>query len=473
MPEIYPLQVDINQDNVDDLIKLFVNAYNEIVAEINGATDFGVANRRAILAQIEEILQRLAEKSNEYLAETLPQYYSVGADDAVRQLSNIDAELAVKTGFNKIHEEAIGSLVDGASTAIAESIQGVYRSTTQLLSKAVREQITQRIATGQISGASLTQVRKQIKGTLAEQGLTAIVDRSGRNWALKDYAEMVYRTKAVEARNRGLINRMAENDYDLVQVSDHFGSCDYCKPWQGKILSVSGITKGYETVADAERGGLFHPNCRHTINALVPSLARMTRAYDPNTKTLTMPGLNYRNAVSKELDNKVISAAVAYNDEFMNKVKELAAAGDWEYQFGPVKKLERSLDKVIYDYDGAIYELKDANRSVIFINNPNDKAEFDRMVEKTKSVFGNIERTKIGLDRTEGYRNNMINVIAPDGHIVEIQVTTKEMWRAKIDLGGDALYHKVREKVEGFEAYEQEMMNLYDAANKATMARLQ
>jgi hypothetical protein len=77
---------------------------------------------------------------------------------------------------------------------------------------------------------------------------------------------------------------MAENDYDLVQVSAH-GATDVCGAWEGKILSATGATPGYDTVADAEADGLFHPNCRHAINVLIPSLARQTQAYNPDEET--------------------------------------------------------------------------------------------------------------------------------------------------------------------------------------------
>lgn len=293
MGEIYPAQVEITPKNLDRLIEIFKTAYEDIVKEINTATDFGVANRRAILAQVEEVLQELAKESDTYLADELPKFYSLGADDAIKQLQNIGADIAVKRGFNKVHKEAIGALIDDASRAIAESIRGVGRSANLLLGKAVRDQITQKIATGQIGGAALRQVRQQIKGVLAEQGLTALVDKGGRKWSLEDYAEMVFRTKAVEGRNRGLINRLAENEYDLVQVSEHWTSCDKCKPWQGKILSITGNTKGYQTVAEAELAGLFHPNCRHALNALVPSLAKKTKAYITGTGTYGKAGASF------------------------------------------------------------------------------------------------------------------------------------------------------------------------------------
>jgi hypothetical protein len=276
---MYPLEVELNPAHIDRLTKTFKYTYTQIVREISTATNFGVANRRAILKQIEGALTDLGVDVEKFLEKELPRYYKTGADDAVKQLHNIGADVSVATGFNRIHKDAIAGLVDDAARAFGESMTGVARSANLLLGKAVRETLTQQIAKGITAGEALKTTKKVIKGTLQEQGLKALVDKGGHTWTLDRYAEMLFRTKAVEARNRGLINRMAENDYDLVQVSAH-GGCDLCQPWEGKILSATGQTPGYPTVAQAEQAGLFHPNCKHAINVLIPRLAKQTKAYN-------------------------------------------------------------------------------------------------------------------------------------------------------------------------------------------------
>lgn len=281
---MYPLQVEIDTENILKLTALLKKAYKNIVEEIATATDFGVANRKAILSQIEDILQDTGTDVEKFLEKELPRYYKDGADQAVKQLQNTGADVNVATGFNRIHREAIIALVDDTSRAFGESMTGIGRSANLLLGKAIRNLITEKMAEGLIGGKALRTVRQTIKGILLEEGLDALVDKGGHSWSLDRYSEMLFRTKAVEARNRGLANRMAENDYDLVQVSNH-GATDVCREWEGKILSVSGRTPGYPTVSDSEAGGLFHPNCKHAINVLIPSLAKLTKAYFPDERT--------------------------------------------------------------------------------------------------------------------------------------------------------------------------------------------
>lgn len=283
---MYPQSVPINPENIAKLTAILKGAYKDITKEIATATNFGVANRKAILAQIEEILQSSGEDVQSFIEKELPDYYKQGADQAVKQLKNVDAPIPVKTGFNVVHKEAIAALVDDTSRAFGESLTGVSRSASKLLGKATRDLITQKMAQGTIGGKALREVKQNIVGIMQDDGLASLIDKGGKEWQLDTYAEMLFRTKAVEARNRGLANRMVENDYDLVQVSSH-GASDVCGDWEGKILSLTGDTPGYDTVADAEADGLFHPNCKHAINVIIPSLADKTQAYDPDVATLT------------------------------------------------------------------------------------------------------------------------------------------------------------------------------------------
>lgn len=282
---MYPLQVEISEKNILKITQTFKEAYASIVSEILDATDFGVANRKAILRQIQGILESLGEDVEAFIEKELPKYYKSGAGDAISQLKNVGAPLDVATGFNRIHTEAIAALVDDTARAFGESMTGVARSANLLLGKATREILTQKMAEGFIGGKALREVRLIIKGLLQEQGLSALIDKGGHTWTLDRYAEMLFRTKAVEARNRGLANRMVENGYDLVQVSNHNSDHEECRVWEGKILSLRGESEGYPTVSDAEMAGLFHPNCKHAINAIIPSLARETKAYSPDERT--------------------------------------------------------------------------------------------------------------------------------------------------------------------------------------------
>jgi hypothetical protein len=283
----YPKSIVINEEELTRLTATYQTAYKSIYDEIAHSTSFGIARRKQILAQIEAELTVLGVNTTQFIADEIPKYYAGGADDAVGQLKNIYADVAVKTGFNRFHKDAIQALVNQTAEAFGESIGAVNRNAKQLMSIATKETITQQLATGNISGEALRKVQQQIIGTLQTQGLNALVDKAGRGWTLDRYTDMLVRTKFVEARNTGLTNRLVENGYDLVQVSKH-GATDICREFEGKIYSITGKTPGYKKLSDVisgtERLGLFHPNCRHAINALTLGLARETMSWNSKTR---------------------------------------------------------------------------------------------------------------------------------------------------------------------------------------------
>lgn len=299
---MYPLQVEIDQKDIDRLTRVYVTAQKSIEKELLTATDWGIANRKSILAQIDSILNQLATETDGVINDVIPKYYKVGAKDANSQLRNIKAPIDLTAGFNTIHQEAIASLIDDTATAFGESLTGVSRSVNTLLGKATRDMITQKMAEGMISGKALREVKTMIKGIIAEDGVSALKDKAGHSWSLDRYSEMLFRTKTVEARNRGLANRLAEYDLDLVQVSSH-GATDVCGDWEGRILSLTGQTDGYPTLEEAEADGLFHPNCKHAINTLIPSLAKETNAYYPDEETQVVSKAEIEKATKLEIPN--------------------------------------------------------------------------------------------------------------------------------------------------------------------------
>lgn len=63
--------------------------------------------------------------------------------------------------------------------------------------------------------------------------------------------------------------RIKNQGHDLVKISTHTTDCPLCKPWQGKILSITGKTKGYPTLDEAKAAGLFHEGCAHAMGLYI------------------------------------------------------------------------------------------------------------------------------------------------------------------------------------------------------------
>lgn len=108
-------------------------------------------------------------------------------------------------------------------------------------------------------------VRRELDD-FAKRGIASFVDRAGRSWDMETYAEMATLTAMERATRWGYIDAMAENNFDLAQISDHYGACPICEAWQGVVVSISGTTSGYPALSEAESAGVFHPRCMHDIS---------------------------------------------------------------------------------------------------------------------------------------------------------------------------------------------------------------
>lgn len=272
-------EVQLREEQIRRLISLYRASYRKIISEIGNATTFGRINRVALLQRITGILTDLGDDVNRWAAEEIPLYYQDGLKDALKDLRKFKVDLRSIENFNVIHQDAIAALVDEVQTGFSESLRGIGRNARVLINEAIRMEINTIIAQGFITDADRRLIKAAVKERLRQQGLSALIDKAGRRWTFDRYTEMLVRTKAVEARNTGVGNRLAEFGFDLVQVSDHNSDHDECAVWEGKILSYSGRTPGYPTYNQALDAGLFHPNCKHAINVINLELASKTKAY--------------------------------------------------------------------------------------------------------------------------------------------------------------------------------------------------
>lgn len=266
---------------IKNLVSIYTRAINKIKADFNAQTSFEKARRTAILKNIKIVLTDLGGSLDDWADENMPVYYKQGIALAENSLANLDAETKKLAPFTQIDRRAVNAITNEVKTAFGESIRGVARSTTRVLTQAEKLEIKAILSEGIITGDTRKKIAAEVKDMLNENGFTALVDKAGKQWQLDSYADMLVRTKAVEARNTGLGNRIQQYGYDLVQVTDHNSSHPACAEWEGEILSYSGNNPDYPSYEDALAGGLFHPRCEHAINVLVQELADKTNAYNP------------------------------------------------------------------------------------------------------------------------------------------------------------------------------------------------
>ena len=218
--------------------------------------DYDATVARRTLAQIRITISDLGGVTQDWVRTHVPNLYRSGMNIADAAMGSRPlADLTV------LHRESIQAVGENIALRMGDALVRVGRTTNDVFREAGLSALQQ----GTILGETRQQATVRMVADLQERGVAAFVDKSGRQWSLSSYSEMVVRTESLEAVNGGMINRMAERGDDLVYVSRHADACPLCVPWEGEILSISGQTEGYATLDEAREAGLEHPNCGHRL----------------------------------------------------------------------------------------------------------------------------------------------------------------------------------------------------------------
>ena len=185
-----------------------------------------------------------------------------------------------KPKMDKLMED-VTTLEKTAITAAVRNMDDVYRTTLN--------KVQLMMGTGSIT---LNEAIDLATRDFLDKGINCIVYADGRRVNIADYVRMALRTTSTRATLQGAAKRFAELGYDTVLISQYGGCSETCEPYQGKVYIDDVFTiwngersgdfgksnycdKWFMLLSVAIRGGLFHPNCRHTMGQYIEGLTKI------------------------------------------------------------------------------------------------------------------------------------------------------------------------------------------------------
>jgi hypothetical protein len=168
---------------------------------------------------------------------------------------------------------------------------GILRWTDDVYRTAVA-QAAMRLVRGR-EGLTPASAQQAAWSTLTRHGVTGYRDTAGRNWNLATYVEMATRTAVQRAYNAAADARYAALGIQYFTISHDGHPCPLCRPFEGAVLSHGRVGPVVEaaandgrpvaftvkaTVEQARIEGLFHPNCRHTLQPYLPGVTMTSPA---------------------------------------------------------------------------------------------------------------------------------------------------------------------------------------------------
>lgn len=280
------------QKELEKLIQIYLKAETDIINEIGRLRSMGLVDYHAVAAleRVQAILRKMENDSWEYVPKMIEKEFYVRVPEARKILEPVEKHKAAYEKAAMLTSEQM-DVVQKLTTALMAEIVDASMTAMATLQSAligrIEPDVYRRIGLEQVAyqAARGLGANKAVPGfveTLRREGVTAFVDKAGRNWSLHTYCTMVSRTTRRQAEVLAVLT--ADPEHDLYKISSHNTTCALCAPYEGRVYSRSGTSPDFPPLSAAfgkidENGPdslansylNLHPNCLHVLIPWTPA----------------------------------------------------------------------------------------------------------------------------------------------------------------------------------------------------------
>jgi hypothetical protein len=293
-----PVSPTLAENLAATVLDLYLDAESSLLQRIARSLQQGLdapawAERQLLLvqtyrAQAARVLVQLEQQATVAVGDAISTAWNRGTAAAIADLADLDPGGPLTLDRVLPGARAVEALVADTVTRVTATHPRILRATED-----VYRQVIADVASRTLLGVETRRdTAQEALNRFARRGVTGFVDRAGRGWSMEAYAEMAVRTATAHAAVDAHSTRLQQAGHDLVVVSDAPQECKLCRPWEGKVLSLSGSVAGVierehatqdgrpvrvnvaGTLAEARSAGLYHPGCRHSHSAFLPGVTR-------------------------------------------------------------------------------------------------------------------------------------------------------------------------------------------------------
>lgn len=284
-----------NARELDRLIAIYLKAETDIINEIGRLRSKGLVDYHAVAAleRVQAILRKMQSDSWTYVPKMIEKQFYVRVPEARKILDipeTVEKHLAgYANAFALTGEQT--TIVEQLTMQMMERITVAAMTTMSALQSAIIGRVEpdiyrrvglEQVAAMQATGRGVNKALPQFVETLRREGVTAFVDKAGRNWSLHTYCSMVARTTSRQAEILSVLT--TDPAHDLYKISSHGTTCGLCAPYEGRVYSKSGTDPDFPPLASAfgkiDPAGPddlsntwlnIHPNCLHVLLPWTPA----------------------------------------------------------------------------------------------------------------------------------------------------------------------------------------------------------
>ncbi|OKI47227.1 phage minor capsid protein [Micromonospora sp. CB01531] len=357
-----PVSRPLAEDLARVLVELYTAAETRLAAGIArmladdmDAPDWALQKLTAIggvRELAERIVRRLDTQSAAEVEQMLILAHARGGQAALDELGRLGS--AVPSQVSAIRKALPGSeAIQRLVWSLVSTLRGTHLRIVRWSLDTYRTVVARASADTLLGVATRRRTAQVAWEQLLSRGITGFTDRAGRNWELASYVEMATRTTVAQAAVEGHLDRLGAAGLDLVIVSNAPQECIKCRPWEGKVLTRTGVGGSRElelehttrpgqmvtvdvagSVAEAVLAGLMHPNCRHSLSAYLPGVTRApTNTEDPEgdrnrqqLRYLERQVRSWKLRQAAAIDPAAAKAAAAKVRDYQARIREHIAA---------------------------------------------------------------------------------------------------------------------------------------------------
>ena len=287
-----PINRAPNEKELEKLIQIFLKAETDIINEIGRLRSMGNVDYHAVAAleRVQQILYSLENDCWDYVPKMIEKQFYVRVPEARRIIEPVEKHIAGYENAQALTSDqynVIDKLVSNLMGEITEAGLTVMNTLQNALIGRPEADVFRRAglevtASMEATGQGVYKTLPEFIQVLRREGVTAFVDKAGRNWSLHTYGSMVLRTTSRQAEVLAVLT--ADPDQDLYQISSHGTTCEICAPLEGRVYSRSGTDPDFPPLAiafgkvdpagpdDLANTWLnIHPNCLHVLLPWTPA----------------------------------------------------------------------------------------------------------------------------------------------------------------------------------------------------------
>ena len=410
-----------------------------------------IARKQAeVLKAVQEItvvLTELEAASREMRAAMIETAYMLGAESFNEELPKQGADglfNALDISLAPESAQALVPLMDDIDGRFSELHRRILREAEDEYRKIIADVLPN----AALGVDSVREATRAALNAFANKGIAGFTDRAGRFWGMAEYAEMAVRTGLKLAHIAGFTQNALAKGYDLVIISDHADTCPICSKWERKVLSLTGMQADDPEcdgwLADAQREGLFHPNCQHDMAVYVPGQTDRRAGHDISAEGRRKDEQGYNNRQKQRYYERMVrrwkrrqAAALTPEDErearghvaqWQKKLRTLTTEAHlrrkYEREGGRVLLSEdaKRLKPFTLDGNGGIINTGGAMSAV---RNTGKQVYFNPQASYTVKLDGYSETVNAGISKA-------IRDVAMKGS----ESRTEHMYLVNLDTGG-------------------------------------